>query len=115
MRPNRHSLFARLVPYALAVCLSSHPLFSQNSTRGMVASVHPLATEAGLNILKQGGNAIDATVGVALMLGVMDSDNSGIGGGCFMLIHRANGSLVAIDGRETAPAAASRDMFIRDG
>jgi len=81
----------------------------------MVASVHPLATEAGLNILKQGGNAIDATVAVALTLGVVDGDNSGIGGGCFMLVHRANGSLVAIDGREMAPAAATRDMFIRDG
>ncbi len=81
----------------------------------MVASVHPVATDAGLRVLKQGGNAIDAAVAVALTLGVVDSDNSGIGGGCFMLIHRANGSLVAIDGRETAPAAATPDMFVRNG
>ena len=84
-------------------------------TNGMVASVHPVATEAGLKVLKQGGNAVDAAVAVALTLGVVDGDNSGIGGGCFMLIHRANGSLVAIDGREMAPAAARRDMFVRDG
>jgi gamma-glutamyltranspeptidase/glutathione hydrolase len=81
----------------------------------MVASVHPRATEAGLNVLKQGGNAVDAAVAVALTLGVVDTDNSGIGGGCFMLIRRASGSIVAIDGREMAPAAAERDMFVRDG
>ena len=52
--------------------------------RGMVSSVHPVATEAGLRVLKEGGNAIDATVAVALTLGVVDSDNSGIGGGCFI-------------------------------
>ena len=81
----------------------------------MVASVHPLATEAGLDVLRHGGNAVDAAVAVALMLGVVDGENSGIGGGCFILIRRANGALVAIDGREMAPAAASRDMFVRDG
>jgi gamma-glutamyltranspeptidase/glutathione hydrolase len=81
----------------------------------MVASVHPLATQAGVNVLKSGGNAIDAAVAVALTLGVVDGHNSGIGGGCFMLIRRADGSTAAIDGREMAPAAATRDMFIRNG
>src|SRR5437660_6577519 len=81
----------------------------------MVASVNPIATEAGLKVLRQGGNAVDAAVSVALTLGVVDTDNSGIGGGCFILIRRADGSCVAIDGRETAPAAATRDMFIRNG
>lgn len=83
--------------------------------RGMVSSVHPLATEAGLNVLKSGGNAVDATVAVGLTLGVVDADNSGIGGGCFMVIRLANGKFVAIDGREMAPAASTRDMFLRDG
>jgi gamma-glutamyltranspeptidase/glutathione hydrolase len=83
--------------------------------RGMVASVHPVATQAGLKVLKEGGNAVDAAVAVALTLGVVDTDNSGIGGGCFMLIRRANGSFAAIDGREMAPAAATRDMFVRNG
>jgi gamma-glutamyltranspeptidase/glutathione hydrolase len=82
---------------------------------GMVASVNPVATAAGLEVLKKGGNAIDATVAVALTLGVVDANNSGIGGGCFMLIRRANGEFVAIDGRETAPGRATRDMFVRDG
>jgi gamma-glutamyltranspeptidase/glutathione hydrolase len=86
-----------------------------HGTHGAVASVNPLATEAGLAVLKNGGNAIDAAVAVGATLGVVDSHNSGLGGGCFMLIHRANGEFVAIDGREMAPAAATRDMFLRDG
>ena len=88
---------------------------SAEATHGMVATVHPVATAAGLRVLKEGGNAIDATVAVALTLGVVDGVNSGIGGGCFMLIHRGDGALVAIDGRETAPAAATADMFVRNG
>lgn len=88
---------------------------SAEATHGMVASVHPAATDAGLRVLKDGGNAVDAAVAVALTLGVVDSDNSGIGGGCFLLIYRANGSLVAIDGREMAPAAATPDIFVRNG
>lgn len=85
------------------------------ATNGMVASGNPFATQAGVNALKAGGNAVDAAVAVGLTLGVVDGHNSGIGGGCFMLIRRANGEFVAIDGREKAPAAATRDMFIRDG
>jgi gamma-glutamyltranspeptidase/glutathione hydrolase len=88
---------------------------SAENQRGMVSSVHPMATEAGLNVLKSGGNAIDAAVAVGLTLGVVDTPNAGIGGGCFMLIRLANGKFVAIDGRETAPAAAARDMFVRNG
>src|SRR5947209_4816251 len=99
----------------VALFLSALITASGKPTHGMVASVHPVATEAGLEVLKHGGNAVDAAVAVALTLGVVDGYNSGIGGGCFILIHRANGSLVAIDGREMAPAAASRDMFVRDG
>src|SRR6266446_4304053 len=82
---------------------------------GIVATVHPLATGAAIEIMKRGGNAIDAAVAAALTLGVVDGHNSGIGGGCFMLIRLANGSVVALDGRETAPAAATRNLFLRDG
>jgi len=82
---------------------------------GTVATVHPLGTDAGLNALKRGGNAVDAAVAAALTLGVVDGRNAGIGGGCFILIRLADGKLVAIDGRETAPAAATREMYIRDG
>ncbi|MEQ8788378.1 MAG: gamma-glutamyltransferase [Pirellulaceae bacterium] len=83
--------------------------------RGMVATVHPLATEAGVAAMRQGGNAVDAAVAAALTLGVCDNFNSGLGGGCFILIRTADGRLVAIDGRETAPSGASRDMYLRDG
>ncbi|MEO6182658.1 MAG: gamma-glutamyltransferase, partial [Verrucomicrobiota bacterium] len=82
---------------------------------GVVASVNEIATRAGINALKQGGNAVDAAVATALTLGVVDGYNSGIGGGCFMLIRLKDGKFLAIDGREMAPAAATRDMFLRDG
>jgi gamma-glutamyltranspeptidase/glutathione hydrolase len=85
------------------------------SKSGMVASVHPLATDAGVAALARGGNAVDAAIATALTLGVVDQHNSGLGGGCFILIRRADGKLVAIDGRETAPAKATRDMYLRDG
>lgn len=81
----------------------------------MVATVHPLATEAGVEAMRRGGNAVDAIIAAGLTLGVVDTHNSGLGGGCFLLIRRANGEVIAIDGRETAPAAATRDMFLRDG
>ncbi|MGE3309117.1 MAG: gamma-glutamyltransferase [Limisphaerales bacterium] len=80
-----------------------------------VATVHPLATQAGIDAYKRGGNAVDAAVASALMLGVVDGHNSGIGGGCLALVRLANGRWVALDGRETAPQAATRDLFIRDG
>lgn len=82
---------------------------------GIVSSTHPLATEIGVNVLKSGGNAVDAAVAVGLALGVVDGHNSGIGGGAFMLIRRPNGEFIALDGREMAPASASRDMYLRNG
>jgi len=83
--------------------------------RGAVATGRAEATEAGLATMQRGGNAVDAAVAVALTLGVVDGHNSGLGGGCFLLLRRPNGSVVAIDGRETAPAAATETMFVRDG
>jgi gamma-glutamyltranspeptidase/glutathione hydrolase len=82
---------------------------------GAVATVHPIATDAAMAAMRNGGNAIDGAVAAMLTLGVVDGPNSGIGGGCFMLIRLADGRVFALDGRETAPAAATRDMFIRDG
>ena len=81
----------------------------------MIATVHPMATDAALEVFREGGNAVDAAVTAALTLGVVDGFNSGIGGGCLILIRSADGQLTAIDGRETAPAAAYKDMFLRDG
>ena len=82
---------------------------------GAIATVQPIATNAGMQVLESGGNAVDAAVAAALMLGVVDSHNSGLGGGCFVLIRKASGEVIAFDGRETAPAAAHRDMYVRDG
>ncbi len=83
--------------------------------RCVVASVNPLATQAGLNAYASGGNALDAAVATALTLGVVDNHNSGLGGGCFVLVRKPDGTILAIDGREKAPDAASRDMYLRDG
>lgn len=83
--------------------------------RGIVATVHPLATAAALQAFEKGGNAIDAAVAAALTLGVVDGHNSGIGGGCFMLVRLANGRTLAIDAREAAPLAATRNMYVRNG
>src|SRR5437016_5362446 len=107
-------------PLLLALLLTLQaPAESPGATatgqHGIVATVHPLATEAAIQAMKSGGNAIDAAVAAGLTLGVVDGHNSGIGGGCFMLIRLANGSVAAIDGRETAPAGATRDLYLRNG
>lgn len=83
--------------------------------QGAIASVNPLATRAGLKAFAEGGNAIDAALAVAFTLGVVDSQNSGIGGGCFILARLASGEIIALDGREMAPGRATPDMFMRDG
>lgn len=80
-----------------------------------IATVHPLATQAGMDAFAKGGNAIDAAVAAGLTLGVVDGHNSGIGGGCFFVIHAADGTVTCIDGREMAPAGAHRDMYVIDG
>jgi gamma-glutamyltranspeptidase / glutathione hydrolase len=80
-----------------------------------VAAGHPRAVDVAVEVFEAGGNAVDAAVAAALMLGVVDGHNSGIGGGCFFVIRTAGGELVAIDGRERAPAAAGRDMYVVDG
>ncbi|HEY3295840.1 MAG TPA: gamma-glutamyltransferase [bacterium] len=78
----------------------------------MVSSADRMATEVGVDVLKRGGNAVDAAAAVALALGVTESFSSGLGGGCFILIRMADGRTVAIDGRETAPAKATRLMYV---
>lgn len=115
MKSNRTSSLTHALVYCsslLFVCVTSAAGKAQH---GAVATVHPLATDAAVAALERGGNAIDAAVAAGLTLGVVDGENSGIGGGCFMLIRLAGGRFVAIDGRETAAAAATRAMFIRDG
>jgi gamma-glutamyltranspeptidase / glutathione hydrolase len=94
---------------------AADPAHVARAQRGMVATAHPLGTEAAVEVLRQGGNAVDAAVAAGLTLGVVDGANSGIGGGCFILIRRADGEVFAIDGRETAPAAAHPEMYVEGG
>lgn len=81
------------------------------ATGGMVATKHPLATVAGLEMLTRGGNAVDAAVAAAFASGVVEPWMSGIGGGGYTVIQMASGESVVIDGPLTAPAAAAPDMF----
>jgi gamma-glutamyltranspeptidase/glutathione hydrolase len=84
--------------------------------QGMVAAEHPLAAQAGLKILEQGGNAIDAACATALAVGVTNPSSCGIGGGGFMLIYLARtGKIYALDYRERAPLAEKQSMYVRDG
>ncbi len=87
-------------------------------TGGAVATVDPLATDAGLAMLRRGGNAIDAAVAAAAVLGVTEPYSAGIGGGGFMVIYLADsGEVVTIDGREEAPSDPEfdEDVFLEDG
>ena len=110
------SLFAALL---LAGCsllpreTAGPPLVAQAGPSVMVATANPLATEAGLKVLRQGGSAIDAAVAVQAVLGLVEPQSSGLGGGSFMVYYDAAArSVTAYDGRETAPAGASPDMFL---
>lgn len=89
--------------------------YARQSAQGAVATVHPLATRAGMQVLADGGNAVDAAVAAALTLGVVDGHNSGLGGGNFALVRWADGRVQALDGRERAPALARPDMYLQDG
>jgi gamma-glutamyltranspeptidase/glutathione hydrolase len=82
--------------------------------RFMVAAAHPLAAEAGYQVLKRGGSAVDAAIAVQMMLGLVEPESSGIGGGAFMLHwSEADKKLRTYDGRETAPAAAKPERFLK--
>ena len=79
----------------------------------MVAAANPVAADAGAEILRKGGSALDAAVAIQAMLGLVEPQSSGVGGGSFMLYYDAStGVISALNGRETAPAAATPDMFL---
>lgn len=82
------------------------------SDGAMVATANPYATEAGLKVLQNGGNAVDAAIAIMFALNVVEPQSSGIGGGGFMTIRTKSGETVMIDSREAAPAGAKPDMFL---
>ena len=82
----------------------------------IVAAAHPLAAQAGYDVLARGGSAVDAAIAVQMVLGLVEPESSGIGGGAFLLHwSQHEQKLRSYDGRETAPAAARADRFMRDG
>ena len=102
----------------LATCLLATQVFANTVTgeNGAVASRSAIASEVGVEILKKGGNAIDAAVAVGFALAVTYPSAGNIGGGGFMMIKLADGEVIALDAREKAPLAADRDMFLdKDG
>ena len=80
--------------------------------RGAVVSASPFASEVGVNILKQGGNAVDAAIATQLALAVVHPSAGNLGGGGFTIIHLKNGQNISIDYREMAPGKAFRDMYL---
>lgn len=86
-------------------------------TKGaMVSAADPRAVEAGLEVLRQGGHAVDAAIAVHTVLGLVEPQSSGIGGGAFMLVYeRDSDEITVYDGRETAPMAIDENLFVEDG
>ncbi len=97
---------------ALLLLLLPSLLLAAGPANNAVATAHPLATAAGQQILAAGGNAFDAAVTVSAVLAVVEPYSSGIGGGGFWLLHRKDGHEVMIDGRESAPGRAHRNMYL---
>jgi gamma-glutamyltranspeptidase/glutathione hydrolase len=105
-----------LFPFVFALSFFSSSVFAElrtESTQAAVATAHPLATKAGVEILKKGGNAFDAAAAITASLAVVEPYSSGLGGGAFWLIHRASDNKqIMIDGREKAPMRADKDMYL---
>ena len=106
---RRGGLFAALLTL-LFICSVEAPRAEPQS---MVAAAHPLAVDAGLEALRKGGSAVDAAVAAQMVLGVVEPQASGLGGGGFLLYYDANSRAITVyDGRETAPAGATPGMFL---
>ncbi|MDZ8029012.1 MAG: gamma-glutamyltransferase [Nostoc sp. DedQUE11] len=114
--------FAKPKRVAIAIFSFSVLLYSQvasaaftplRSKKGMVVSAHPLASEAGISMLRKGGNAVDAAVATTFAISVVEPFSAGIGGGGFLLMHsQKTGEMKALDFRERAPLKATRNMYL---
>ena len=109
-----HKIFKHLIIFILIYfsnlsCVRKAPVFGEN---GMVVSTSRHASQVGIDILKEGGNAVDAAVGVGFALAVTSSSNGNIGGGGFMVTRFSNGKTFTLDYREMAPAMAERNMYL---
>ncbi len=111
----------KLRPFlSLLLCLNlllissvSHSSEAATGKKVMVATAHPFATATALEVLKSGGNAVDAAIAAQWVLNVAEPQSSGIGGGGFFLYYEAaTGRIYSLDGRETAPSRATPDMFL---
>ncbi len=99
--------------FYLYLCLVFNSGFAQTPSANAIASAHPLATQAGMEVLDRGGNAFDAAVAVTAALAVVEPTGSGLGGGGFWLLHRqSDQKKIMIDGRETAPGFAHKRMYL---
>lgn len=122
--PRQYWIFALLAFFSAGVAAQDAPEIASgwtpksivHSKRDMVVAAHPLAVDAGIEILRAGGSAVDAAIAVQLVLNLVEPQSSGIGGGGFMLHFAAkNNKLETYDGRETAPMAANEDMLMENG
>jgi len=109
---------ALLAAFAITACAGTHAQTRAEAPRErqfFVVAANPLATEAGLAVLRRGGSAVDAAVAVQAMLSLVEPQSSGVGGGAFMTYFDArSGKVTVYDGREVAPAGASETMFLDD-
>jgi len=100
---------------SILLLLTQAVLAMEKPPAAAIASAHPLATQAGHEVLAAGGNAFDAAITVSAVLAVVEPYSSGMGGGGFWLLHRAkDGFETMLDGRERAPLAAHRDLYLND-
>jgi gamma-glutamyltranspeptidase / glutathione hydrolase len=113
----KHRLLILALGVLMAACATDRPTRAEAPIgpvgTGMVTAANPLAVEAGLAVLRKGGSAVDAAVAVQAVLGLVEPQSSGLAGGAFITYYEAaTGKVSAYDGRETAPAGATPDMFL---